>query len=144
MKKIFPYSLSFALLFFMDSCKKSDTYQSDQLTDYLQLQIGKYITYRMDSLQYINFNTQDTIVSYLAKDVIEDSVVDNLGRPSWRVIRYLSDTTGTSPWIPNEAYLITPTRETVEVVENNLRFQKLKLPITKRKTLNTAGNPINR
>jgi hypothetical protein len=129
MKKLFSYILPFVLLFFIDACKKTDTYQSDQLADYLQLQVGKYIIYRMDSLQYINFGTEDTIVSYLAKDVIEDSVVDNLGRPSWRVIRYLSDTTGTAPWLPNEEYLITATRETVEVVENNLRFQKLKLPI---------------
>ena len=94
MKKLFKYILPFFLLFFIDACKKTDTFQSDQLTDYLQLQVGKYIIYRMDSIQYINFGTEDTIVSYLAKDVIEDSVVDNLGRPSWRVIRYLSDTTG--------------------------------------------------
>src|SRR5882672_9350714 len=115
MKKLYPYTLPFVFLFLINACKKTDTYQSDQLTDYLQLQVGKYITYRMDSLQYINFGTEDTIVSYLAKDVIEDSVVDNLGRPSWLVIRYLSDTTGTSPWMPNESYLITATRETVEV-----------------------------
>jgi len=129
MKKRYPYILSIVLIFFMIACKKTDTFHSDQLTDYLQLQPGKYITYRMDSLQFINFGTEDTIISYLARDVIQDSVVDNLGRPSWRVIRYLSDTTGTSPWLPNEAYLITPTRETIEVVENNLRFQKLKLPV---------------
>ena len=115
-------------MFFL-ACKKTDTYNSGQLTDYVQLQIGKYIIYRLDSLQFINFNTQDTIISYLAKDIVTDSVIDNLGRPSWRVIRYLSDTTGTSPWVENESYLITATRESVEVVENNLRFQKLKLPI---------------
>ena len=128
MKKIFLFILSIVLVCFL-ACKKTDTYNSDQLTDYLQLQIGKYITYRMDSLQFINFGTEDTIISYLAKDVIEDSVVDALGRPSWRVTRYLSDTTGTLPWTENESYLITATRETVEVVENNLRFIKLKLPI---------------
>ena len=128
MKKLCLYILPIFFLFFL-ACKKTDTYNSDQLTDYVQLQIGRYITYRMDSLQFINFNTEDTIISYLAKDVVTDSVVDNLGRPSWRVTRYLSDTTGTSPWVENESYLITATRESVEVVENNLRFLKLKLPI---------------
>src|SRR5882762_8404906 len=110
----------------INSCKKKDTFQSDQLADYMQLQVGKYITYRLDSLKFINFG--DTLISYLAKDVIDDSITDASGRPSWRVIRYLSDTTGTAPWTPTEAYMITPTRETIEVVEDNLRYQKLKLP----------------
>ncbi|PWT77194.1 MAG: hypothetical protein C5B59_04660 [Bacteroidetes bacterium] len=110
-------------------CKKTDIYHSDALADYLQLQVGKYITYRLDSLVFINFGTGDTVISYLAKDVIDDSISDNLGRPSWRVIRYLSDTTGTLPWTPTETYMITATRQSVEVVENNLRFIKLELPI---------------
>ncbi|MBS1599628.1 MAG: hypothetical protein JST75_15490 [Bacteroidetes bacterium] len=128
MKKFCLYILPTVFLFFF-ACKKTDTYHSDQLTDYVQLQVGRYITYRMDSLQFINFGTQDTIVSYLAKDIVTDSVVDNLGRPSWRVTRYLSDTNGVTPWVENEAYLITATREGVEMVENNLRFLKLVLPI---------------
>lgn len=129
MKRTSFYSLLVVFLL-LNACKKTDTYHSDQLTDYLQLQRGKYITYRLDSLVFLNFGTQSAVRSYLAKDVIDDSVTDNLGRPSWRVIRYISDTTGIQPWTPIETYLITATRETVEVLENNLRFQKLKLPIT--------------
>ena len=128
MKKKYLLILSIGFVFFL-ACKKNDPYYSDQLTDYLQLQVGKYITYRMDSLLFINFGTQDTIVSYLAKDIVTDSVVDALGRPSWRVTRYLSDTNGIAPWQENESYLITATRQSVEVVENNLRFIKLALPV---------------
>jgi len=130
MKKLHVHILLFVfLLMLMNACKKTDNFQSDQLADYFQLQVGKYITYRLDSLEFINFGTQDTIVSYLAKDVIDDSITDGLGRPSWRVIRYLSDTTGTQPWTPAEAYMVTVTRQDVEVVENNLRYIKLALPI---------------
>jgi hypothetical protein len=111
------------------SCKKTYEFPSPQVTDYVQLQIGKYITYRLDSLEFINFGTQTAILSYLAKDVIDDTITDNLGRPSFRVIRYLSDTTGTAPWTPNETYMITPTRQALEVIENNMRFLKLELPI---------------
>jgi hypothetical protein len=112
-------------------CKKYSTinYQSSQLTDYLQLQSGKYVIYRLDSLEFTNFGTQSTIVSYQAMDVIDSPITDNLGRPSWRVNRFLSDTTGTQPWVFNETYMITATRNDVEVVENNLRFIKLVLPI---------------
>ncbi|HEX4374851.1 MAG TPA: hypothetical protein VHZ50_16220, partial [Puia sp.] len=48
------------------SCKKSSdiTYPSAQLTDYLQLAPGKSITYRLDSLEFVNFGTLRTTVSY--------------------------------------------------------------------------------
>ena len=105
------------------------TVKTDQVTDYLQLQPGKYITYRLDSLEYTNFGTVATTTSYQAMDIVDTLITDNLGRPSWRVIRYLSDTTGTAPWVNNETYMITATRQDVEVVENNLRFIKLVLPI---------------
>jgi hypothetical protein len=130
MKKKLVFILAIALISqFTNSCKKNYNYPSDQVTDYMQLQVGKYITYRLDSLEFINFGTKDTIVSLLAKDVIDDTITDNLGRPSFRVIRYLSDTTGTAPWTPDITYMITPTRQAVEVVENNMRFLKLELPV---------------
>jgi hypothetical protein len=118
--------LAFLILY---SCRKSYNYPSAQLTDYMQLEPGKYITYRLDSLVFINFGSQDTIISYLAMDVIDTLITDDLGRPSWRVIRYLSDTTGTAPWTPTETYMITPTRQAIEMIENNLRYLKLELPI---------------
>jgi hypothetical protein len=83
----------------------------------------------MDSLKYINVGSQDTLISYHAKEVVDDSITDNLGRLSYRVIRYLSDTTETSEWVPSIAYLVTPLKGSVEVVENNLRFIKLVTPV---------------
>ena len=121
--------LSMLILLFVVACKKTYQYPSDPLSVYVPQQVGKYITYRMDSLVFFNFGTQDTIIKYLAKDVIDDSITDNLGRPSWRVVRYISDTTGTAPWTPIETYMITATNQTVEVVENNMRFIKLVSPV---------------
>jgi hypothetical protein len=95
----------------------------------MPMQVGKYITYRLDSLEFINFGTKDTIISYLARDVVDDTLTDNLGRPGFRVIRYLSDTTGSLPWTPNLTYWVTPTRQAIEVVENNMRYLKLVLPV---------------
>jgi hypothetical protein len=71
----------------------------------------------MDSLKFINVGSQDTTISYLAKEVVEDSITDNLGQLSYRVVRYLSDTTGSSEWTPSIAYMVTPLRNSVEVVE---------------------------
>lgn len=128
-RAVFVYCV--ILLSAIGCSKKTDTYQTDQLTDYLQLAPGKYITYRLDSLEYgLNFGLADTMVSYLARDVIDTLITDNLGRPSWRIIRYYSDTTGTGDWTAVTTYMLTPTRQSVETVEDNMRFIKLVLPIT--------------
>jgi len=132
MKKILRLSLLFYMtLLIATGCKKITGSPSAtiQPTDYLQLQSGKYIIYRLDSTEFVNFGTQTVVVSYQAMDVIDSLITDNLGRPTWRVYRYLSDTTGTQPWVPNETYMITPTKQDVEVVENNLRFIKLVYPV---------------
>lgn len=126
-----------AITVFM-ACEKKDTFSSAAVEDYFSFEVGKFVRYRLDSTLYINFGQKDTVVKYQAKDVIEAAVTDNTGRPSWRVVRYLSDSAGTKPWTPSATFLITPTRETIEWNENNLRFQKLKLPI--KEGFNWKGN----
>jgi len=83
----------------------------------------------MDSLKYVNVGSQDTLISYHAKEVVEDSITDNEGRPSYRVVRYLNDTTESSGWTASIAYLVTPLKGSVEVSENNLRYIKLVTPV---------------
>jgi hypothetical protein len=126
-----------ALLVIM-SCKKTPyIYPAPPLTAYfMPLQVGKYITYRMDSLTFYYYGQSDTVTSYLAKDSVEAAVTDNLGRPGWLIVRYLSDTTGTAPWTPTESYLVTATAGDIEVVENNLRFIKLTFPIVENNSWN--------
>jgi hypothetical protein len=113
-------------------CKKTTNvvYKTDSLTDYLALQPGKSITYRLDSTNYTFFGTIITVTSYYAQDVVDTIILDDLGRPSWRVFRYITDTAQLQPWADLETYLITPTLGAVEVNENNLRFIKLSLPLT--------------
>jgi hypothetical protein len=122
------YTLSF-LVTLIFGCSKSNPLQTDTPADYYPMHVGNYIIYRMDSLKFINVGTDETLISYLAKEVVEDSITDNQGRPSYRVIRYLSDTAGTSGWLPSIAYMVTPLKNSVEVVEDNLRFIKLVTPV---------------
>jgi hypothetical protein len=120
--------LFFIFLFFI-SCKKvNDSFSSESVTDYYPLQVGKYITYKLDSTVFINFGQKDTIISYLAQDRVDALITDNLGRTAYRIIRYLrKDTTG--DWAPNNTFMVVPTQNSIEYVENNLRFLKLELPI---------------
>jgi hypothetical protein len=117
------------LILVVCSCNKSNPLVTDTPADYYPMHVGNFIIYRMDSLKYINVGSQDTLISYHAKEVVEDSISDNLGRPSYRVTRYLSDTNEISQWVPSIAYMVTPLKGSVEVVENNLRFIKLVTPV---------------
>lgn len=113
------------------SCdRKLEDFKVEQVsTEYLPLQPGKYITYRLDSLVFTNFGRTEETHYYEEKHVIDQQFNDNEGRPSFRVYRFLRDTTGTQPWSSAGTYYITIDSNRVEQVENNLRFFKLYLPL---------------
>ncbi|HVM89580.1 MAG TPA: hypothetical protein VMT76_15435 [Puia sp.] len=130
MKKINIFFFSLLLFILFSACQKKGIYQTDQVTDWVQLQPGKTITYRMDSTNYTYFGLYTTVTTYTVQDVVDTTFMDNLNRPTWRVIRYITDSTQTQPWQNLETYTVTPTIQTLEVDENNLRYIKLSLPFT--------------
>src|SRR5258705_4060912 len=123
MRRFLPiFILAAFLVFITFSCsKKTEEYTSAPLSDYYPLATGKYITYRVDSTIFTNFGRATQIHSYQVKHLIADQLIDNLGRPTYRVFRYVRDTAGTQSWQPNGSYFITPLGQSIEVVENNLR-----------------------
>jgi hypothetical protein len=135
MKKFFISVIITGVLFLsiqLTGCdKKKDDFTSDPVTDYINLQTGKYILYRLDSTRFVNFGQKDTVITYFAKDTVEGPVTDNLGRAGWRVVRYLRDTaTATNDeWTPVLTYQVIPSRENIEVKEANFRYLKLVLPV---------------
>ncbi|MDQ6609491.1 MAG: hypothetical protein M3Y85_06700 [Bacteroidota bacterium] len=118
-----------AAVFFFSCKKETEVFQTEALSTYLPTQPGKYITYRLDSTLFTNFGASVVVHSYQEKHEVDALITDNLGRPAYRVFRSIRDTTGTKPWQPVGSYFITPLTNTVEVVENNLRFLKLASPI---------------
>lgn len=120
---------------------------------YFALEPGKTIVYQLDSTVKTPFtDTAFHVVSYQAKDVIDAPITDILGRPGWRVYRYLRplNSTDENDWVPNMTYQITPLRNAVEVIEHNLRFQKLAFPISEditwrgnRYINTTPGGPLD-
>ena len=59
---------------------------------------------------------------------MDAQITDNLGRPAYRIIRYIRKNPHRS-WTANNTFMAVPTDNSIEYVENNLRFLKLKLPI---------------
>lgn len=129
----FPYTLRFSLItctiICLFSCSKKEEFISEPISDYVILQPGKYVTYRLDSMIFTNFGGVTEIHRYQVKHVVDQQITDNLGRPSWRVYTYLSDSTGVQPWQANGSYFITPLADQVELIEDNMRVIKMHLPI---------------
>ncbi len=105
-----------------------DNFSSESLSDYYPLQVGKYITYNLDSTLYIRFGQKDTVIRYQAQDRVDAQLTDNSGRPAFRILRFIRQD-ASHLWIANNTFMVTPTENSIECIENNLRFIKLKLPI---------------
>ena len=120
----------FCFSLFIISCKKqTEIFNTASVNDYYPLQVGKYITYNLDSTLFINFGQKDTVISYQVQDKVDAAVTDNLGRKAYRIIRYIRKNSS-DDWSPNNTFMAVPTDNSVEYVENNLRYLKLQLPIT--------------
>lgn len=137
MRKVFLLVIIISALIF-GACKKStDDFKVVPVTDYYPLQIGKYITYNLDSTVFINFGTKDTVISYQIKHQIEALITDNLGRPAYRITRYIRKTAANA-WVPDNTFMAVASESTAEFIENNMRFIKMKAPV--RDGYNWKGN----
>lgn len=111
------------------ACNEKEEFTTDKITDYVSMAPGKYITYRIDSLVFTNFGRTIETHRYQVKDQVDALITDNLGRPSYRVYRYLRDSLGLTVWQPIGAYYVTPLPDQIEVIEDNFRFIKLHMPM---------------
>lgn len=120
------------------SCKKStEELNTVPLTDYAPMTVGKYITYQLDSLVFTNFGTVAEMHSYQVKITVDALTTDALGRPAYRLFRYIKYN-GTPNWIPDNTFWAIHTGNTYEFIENNLRFLKLMQPV--RENFSWKGN----
>lgn len=113
------------------SCStEKEEFKTDALNDYMPLVVGKYITYRLDSLVFKQFGRVTETHEYQVKHQVDAEITDNTGQKSYRIHRYIRDAAGTLPWeVQIEGtFFITPKADQVEVIEDNLRFIKLHLP----------------
>lgn len=121
-----------ALSLLLSGCvsQKEDLSAIPTAADYIRLQPDKYLIYRLDSTVFTKNGRAQEVHAYQEKHVVDAEVKDNLGRPSYRVFRFLSDTAGVSGWSAAGAYMITLLPNSVEVIEDNLRVLKLYTPIS--------------
>ena len=118
------------LLVALAACKRQvETYTAEDLTEYMPLRVGYTTLYQLDSTVFVNAGRTKQVHSYLEKNVVDAELTDNQGRLSYRVIRYIKDLSGADVWRMAGTYMITPSKNSIEVVENNLRVVRLVQPV---------------
>lgn len=128
MKKILFYFLTIAAVVFA-SCSSKENLAIITADELSPMQVGKVFIYRLDSTVLANFNQSLVVHSYIAKDSIESQFNDGSGRTSFRIFRYLTDTLQTKPWQYTATYYSTTDNNTIEYIDNNLRFVSLVSPV---------------
>ncbi len=129
MRAVFSLFTLLVLVLFIGCTKETETCNTDSLSSYLPLQTGKYITYRLDSTVFTQSGRKEETHTYQEKLEVAAQLTDNLGRPSYRLDRYIRDSAGQNAWSHAGATFITPLTNNIEVINDNLRVLKLTLPV---------------
>jgi hypothetical protein len=122
-------SIALVMIIAQGCSKETEQLQTALISEYYPLQVGKYITYKLDSTVYINLNTVKATRSYIIQDWVDAEITDNLGRKAFRIRRTIRSNADTTQWTDNASFVATPLLRSVEYVDNNLRFIKLQEPI---------------
>lgn len=128
-KKLITIVCAWMLIATLSGCSKSETVTTEPAASYFPLEVGRYITYQLDSIRLKAFGLGFDTIHYQAKDVVEAAIKDAAERNSFRVVRYLRKGDGTGEWKAISTILVTPLEHAIETSENNLRFRKIQLPI---------------
>ncbi len=124
------FGLSLLILTFFASCKH-EVLPPDAAglgSDYFPFVIGHVIEYSVDSLKYNTFSSDTDFVHLDFKDEIVSEFTDNTGRDSYVIERSVRSDSNAA-WQGQLTYYVTQGNYEIEVVENNLRFIKLVLPV---------------
>ncbi len=145
--KLAAIILIFMCLLF-SSCKKdapSDT-TLNQGYNYFPGEVGSYIIYEVDSIAYDDKSHAPDTTRYLLKEVFASTFTDNSGRPTLRLERFIKMYNDSIPydslnWTGPRVWYANITSNTVEKVEENIRYIKLVFPTKKGKEWD--GNVYN-
>lgn len=126
-KKILP--IIFIIITLTSCGNKKEIFQTDALLNYMPLQVGKFITYRLDSTVFVLSGSKSEVHKYQVKHTIINETTDNTGQKMYVVQRMLNDSLASGPWINNGTYTITPYNSNIVVTNDNLAVTVLQEPL---------------
>lgn len=140
MKNFQIISIFIAVVLAMVSCSDKQTLadlEPDTSGAYFSLSIGESITYAGDSIYYKKNQTPDT-VSFLMKETVTDSLIDNEGELAFRIERSERKTTD-EPWEIVHVFTMKKNQMQAQRNENNQRFISLVFPPSRNKSWDGIG-----
>lgn len=119
------------------SCKKKENAELTPIDfgkDYFPIQVGNYIIYDVDSIAYNDITHIATTYKYRLKEVIKEAFINDEGTTSYRLERYIKYYDSTKnydqiPWQIKDVWTIIPYTNSIEKIEENIRYIKLIFPI---------------
>lgn len=132
MNKLFLILLLCVLCF--SSCEKSKSIETYYGYEYFPSLVSKWISYDVIQITWNDYTNMIDTSIYQLKELSESEIIDNAGRKSIRIERYIK--TDTSNWVLNNVWTKCLTLTSAEKIEENIRFIKMKFPID----INTRWN----
>lgn len=126
------------LLIGFTACDETENFVVDFKYDYFPLEIGKYITYNVDSVTYssaLGGGIQIDSASYEWRETVVDTFRDNENNLVYEVERERRDS-ASQDWRLVNVLTVTQTQTRLEYVENNRRFVKMFFPLRLEDTSN--------
>ncbi|MCO5233994.1 MAG: hypothetical protein LC105_02815 [Chitinophagales bacterium] len=120
------------------ACKKdTDKTVIDLKTDYFVDDVGSFIVYQVDSVLYNDFTGEVTSKSTVVKEKVVEEFKDDMNRLAKRWEKYTFDSTD-KVWKAFRSYYTVRQNQSIERVEENLRFISIVFP--PKKDLTWKGN----
>jgi hypothetical protein len=127
------------------ACTKKETPEVDPLGfDYYPLQIGRFVTYQVDSTLFIEIPKDTITYSYQLKERIADTFTEQDGAEAYRLerfARYKNSNGSFTEWHLVDVWLVRASNKKIEQQESNLRYTRLRFPVELNATWN--GNAAN-
>ena len=120
------------------SCDETEDFVLDTKEAYYPLEIGKYITYSVDSIRYSSASGGGTNIdtsTFQWREMVVDTFRDSANRLVYEVERMRRNNPSQS-WSLVNVLAVTKTAEKIEWVENNRRFVKMFFPLKLEDTSN--------
>lgn len=129
-------------------CSKKNIPADDSVIglDYYPTAQGKFVEYDIDSIVYTDLPVDTIYYKYRIKEKIADSFTDNENQPAIRLERYIKNydpnlSYDSMSWRVKEIWLVNANKNTIQVVEGNVRYTKLVFPVEENASWN--GNARN-
>ncbi len=120
------------------SCKKNNinSTTTDFGKDYYPIEVGRYIVYDVDSTAYDEITHIPTTYKYRLKEIITEAFINDEGKTAYRLERYIKPYDSTKSydqisWKIKDVWTIIPYTNSIEKIEENIRYVKLIFPVKK-------------